>query len=566
MIAKYFRYFCIFASVLVLAGCDPEEVIKKKVPLPLQELLTFGGTSSKAGGKQAPLVVHLISPKSNQVYAVDNPVVFDADLKMDDQKKPVTPPIFTWSLFKQPDGKEVKLGTGKSINKRIEPGNYRVELTATLGERTAGQRANFRVAFTAAGQIIVPGAPGSAGAEVTLTELEGDKVVFRGQSDANGLFSLEFPAEGHFVVTPRKQGYSFSPVYRIAKLGKQSDPLEFKGAKAEIRDLRLTESEEANESLQLLCPGQEAFLKLNVAAEDKPARVDAFLVHREKATERLIQLDELVGVGEGGKKASPPESVVVKLRVPSVHNLGPLAPSYFLRVNVSDDKGTPFSAQADTSVRIDIGSCFKNRFAAAVNLHEKGDFDSAVKVYTESEKIGKSLEEISQSRPDLSKVHFNRGLANVASALARQSGDPKRLTLLDRAGSDFNALLTVHQKDSEALLLRGLVYHSWGNYRSAIKDYDAVLVAQSKTPEVLRLRASAGAKSGVRQNLLQAVDDFTEILTLDPQAADLRKARSAVLKLAVQSEEKKDEERLDTSEIRLPDLNGVLDLAKYIRK
>ncbi len=566
MSSKYIRCLCILGSILLLAGCDPEELIKEKVPQPLQELLTFGGSPGKGKrGKQIPLSVHVISPKNNQVYPVDKPVVFDAEVKTESQKKPVSPE-FSWMLVNLSGGKQVQLGKGKSLSKRIDPGNYRVEVTASLGEEKSVQKAGFRVAFIAGGQILLPGPVGLAGAEVTLTEVQGDKVVFRGKTDANGHFSLEFPTEGQFVVTPRKQGYSFSPVHQIAKLGRQSDPLGFKGAKAEVRHIKLTESAESNENLQLLCPGQQTYLKLNVAAENRLARVDVFLVHRDKATERLIQLDELAGVGEAEKNQSPPEAVVAKLRVPSIHNFGPLAPDYRLRINVTDDKGTPFSIQPDDVVRVDVLACFKNRFLSALKHQEKGDFDEAAKVYTESEQMGKALEELSHSRPDFSKVHFDRGLANLGSALARQPGDPKRLTMLDRAISDFNALLVVHQKDSEALLLRGLVYHSGGNYKSAIKDYDAVLAAQAKGPEVFRLRAYALTRSGAKQNLLQAVDDFTEVLNAEPQDTDLRKTRRAVLKLAVRSESTKDEDHLDTSDISLPDIKGVLDLSKLIRR
>jgi hypothetical protein len=62
------------------------------------------------------------------------------------------------------------------------------------------------------------------------------------------------------------------------------------------------------------------------------------------------------------------------------------------------------------------------------------------------------------------------------------------------------------------------------------------------------------------------VDDLTDAITNDPAAQNLRKSRSAALKLFVQSPSKSDERRVDTAAIPLPDMRQELNLMKLVRK
>ena len=280
MPSKFVQVSLILAGVLILAGCDPETLIKDKVPKPIQSLLTFGSPAKGKGSKAMAATLNLIAPRTNQLFSVDQEVEFQADVRTDEPKKQENPQ-FTWMLFKEPDEKGLKAATAKSFKKKLEPGNYRVEVTAAYGEQKLVKKSNFRVAFTAPGQVTVPDGAGLAGVEIVLTELNSDKVVFRTQTDPKGGFTAESLAEGDFVITPRKKEYSFSPIYKTAKLGRQSSALEFKAVKAEVDRLRLTDRAQADESLESLCPGQDAYLKLDLKAEDKPSRADVFLVVRE---------------------------------------------------------------------------------------------------------------------------------------------------------------------------------------------------------------------------------------------------------------------------------------------
>ena len=241
-------------------------------------------------------------------------------------------------------------------------------------------------------------------------------------------------------------------------------------------------------------------------------------------------------------------------------------PSYRLRVNFADAKGNSYSAQAPSELKMDINQCFHNRFEQALAFHQKEELEQAIKLYSEAEQFGKTLQQTAQLPGDMPKMYFDRGLANLGLAFTREAGDAKRLLFLGKAISDFNTVLKTHQKDVDAIFCRGIANHSAGNYETALKDYSEVLSIEPDLTEVKKLRAHVYVKSGVRENLSYAVDDFTDAITNDPAAQNLRKSRSAALKLFVQSPSKSDESRVDTAAIPLPDMRQALNLMKRIRK
>jgi tetratricopeptide (TPR) repeat protein len=562
MPSKFVQVSLILASLLVLVGCDPETLIKDKVPKPIQSLLTFG---SPAKSKAIVATLQLTAPSTNQLFAVGQEIAFQAEFRTGETKEQAAPQ-FTWMLFKEPDPKGLKAATAPSFKKKLEPGNYRVEVTATQGQQKLVKKSNFRVAYTAPGQVTVSDGAGLPGVKIVLTELNSDKVVFRTQTDAKGMFNAEVLAEGDFVVIPRKKEYSFSPIYKTAKLGRESSALDFKAVKAEVDKLRLTDQEQSDESLESLCPGQDAYLKLDLKAEDKPTRVDVFLVVRGKEKERLIQLDQVFDAADQKLPIFSEANQALHLKVPSAPNLGLLAPSYHLRVNFTDTKGNSYSAEAPNALKIDLHQCFRERFEQALAFHQKGELEKAAKSYGEAEQLGKTLQQTEQLPGDMPKIYFDRGLAQLGLAFAREPGDAKRLLFLGKALSDFNAVLKTHQKDADAILCRGIVNHSAGNYETAVKDYSAVLSVDPDLTEVKKLRAHAYVKSRVRENLSYAVDDFTDVISSDSAAQNLRKSRSAALKLFVQPPSKSDEKRVDIAAIPLPDMRQDLDLIKRIRK
>jgi len=564
MISRFLKPASILAGLLLLVGCDPEGMIKSKVPESIQQLLTFAPSARKGKG-QAMAILELTAPKSNELFPVDKEVVFLADFRTDEPKTKENAQ-FTWMLFKENDPKGVKAGTGKSLKKRLEPGNYRVEVTAAYADQRLVKKTSFRVAFTAPGKVTLPEGTGLPGVEIALAKLDNHEEISRTQTDKSGSFLVESLTEGYFAIIPRMKGFSFSPFHKIAKLGRQPSALDFKAVKAEIANLRLTETAEQGESLESLCPGQDVFLKMDMKVENKPSRMEVFLVHRENEKEGMIQLDQVSDSTEKESSAAPLEGRPVLLKVPSVPHLGPLAPAYHLRVDFTDEKGNSYSSEASNTFKIDILGCFHKRFERGVALHEKGDLEQAAKMYSDAEQFGKSLQESSQLLAGMPKVYFDRGIAYLGSAFSKEPGDAKRLNLLGKAILDFNSVLRGQNRDADALLFRGAASQSAGNYEAAVNDYSAVLRIEPKATEVKKLRASAYVKTGRRENLSNAVDDFTEVITNDPSAQDLRKSRGAVLKLIAQPSGKSEDSRVETTNIPLPDMRQGLDLLKYIRK
>ena len=73
-------------------------------------------------------------------------------------------------------------------------------------------------------------------------------------------------------------------------------------------------------------------------------------------------------------------------------------------------------------------------------------------------------------------------------------------------------------------------------------------------------------KTGLKENLSSAVDDFTDVITNDPSAQELRKSRIAALKLGAEPSTKTDYSRVDIASVPLPDMREGLKLSNRIRK
>jgi tetratricopeptide (TPR) repeat protein len=398
-------------------------------------------------------------------------------------------------------------------------------------------------------------------------EPSNDKAVFKTETDPKGAFTAEVLSEGDYVVAPRKKEYSFWPAREIAKLGREPAALNFKAVKADIDKLRLTEDAQTDESLEAICPGQDIYLKLDFKAEEKPARINAFLVAREKEKERLIQLDQAYDLPDQKAAADfGDEGKPLQLKVPSAQNLGPLAPSYRLRVNFTDPKGNFYSAEGRNPIKIDINMCFRSRFQRGVALHQKEKLEEAGKSYAEALQFGKILQEAGHLPADMPKILFDTGLAEISLAIAKEAGEAKRLDSLAKAMSYFSAVLKTQKKDVDAMFLRGMAYHSSGDYEVAIKHYNEALSIDPDSTEVKKLRALAYVKTGLKENLSAAVDDFTDVITNDPSAQGLRKSRSAALKLGAEPSTKTDQSRVDIGSVPLPDMREGLKLSNRVRK
>ncbi|MGO9566503.1 MAG: hypothetical protein ACLP5H_03070 [Desulfomonilaceae bacterium] len=566
MFSRSLRTVLIVAGLSVLVGCDPEAVIKSKVPEPLRQALTFGAARTAPKVKQSEAAtVEIVMPKNGGAYPAGKAMVFQGSAKLAGENKSQKPEL-VWKLFPEKTPAGVPLGTGNSIRKQLDPGRYRVELALVQEGRKVAKNVSFRVVLSMSGKVTGVDGSGLPETDIDLTDLEGNKVVSTAQSGRDGAFSVEFPSDDQFRIVPRKKGFSFSPVSQAVKFSREPVQLEFKGVKGEISDIRLTESEKTDENVRNICPQQEAWLKLSIKFDQKIARVEPFLVQQEKDKERLILLDDLTDSADVPKEQDPNLPTVLKVRIPAGSTLGVQTGSYRLRVKVYDGTGNNFSGEASAPIKMDMTQCFSDKLAEAVSAQEKGNLQEAIKTYSVLEDFGKMVEVPRQFSKDMQKAMFDRGIAHLGIALSKKAGEAPILGQLNKAFSDFNAVLKVQKRDTEALLLRGAVAYLARNYQAALKDFDTVLTFVPQEAAARELRAQTLVKSGLKKNLTPAIDDFTELVDLDPKNKDFKKSRSEVLKLLVRSESESDDAKVDTSAVPLRRVGEILNVEKYVRK
>ncbi len=566
MFSRSLRMVLIVAGLSVLIGCDPETVVKSKVPEPLRKALTFGPAGAAPKAKQSEAAsAEIASPKNGEAYPAGKEIVFRGSAKLATEDKTQKPEL-VWTLFPEKTPAGVPLGNGNSVRKQLDPGRYRVELALVQEGRKVAKNVNFRVVITMSGKVTAADGSGLPGTDVDLTDLEGNKVVSTTQSGRDGTFTVEFPSEDQFRIVPRKKGFSFSPVSQVVKFSREPVQIVFKGVKGEISDIRLTESEKTDENVRNICPQQEAWLKLSIKFDQKIARVEPFLVQQEADKERLILLDDLTDSADVPKERDPNLPAVLKVRIPHGSTLGVPTGLYRLRVKVYDDTGNNFSGEASAPIKMDMTQCFSGKLAEAVSAQEKGNLQEAIKTYSVLEDFGKIVEDPRQFSKDMQKAMFNRGIANLGIALSKKAGEAPILGQLNKAFSDFNAVLKVQKRDTEALLLRGAVAYLARNYQGALKDFDTVLAFVPQEAAARELRAQTLIKIGLKKNLTPAIDDFTELVDLDPKNKDFKKSRSEALKLLVRSESEGDDAKVDTSAVPLRGVGEILNVEKYVRK
>ena len=566
MFSRSLRMVLIVAGLSVLIGCDPETVVKSKVPEPLQKALTFGPAGAAQKAKQAEATsVEIASPKNGEAYPAGKEIVFRGSAKLASEDKTPKPEL-VWTLFPEKTPAGVPLGKGNSVRKQLDPGRYRVELALVQEGRKVAKNVSFRVVISMSGKVTAVDGSGLPGTDIDLTDLEGNKVVSTTQSGRDGTFTVDFPSENQFRIVPRKKGFSFFPVSQVVKFSQEPVQIVFKGVKGEISDIRLTESEKTDENVRNICPQQEAWLKLSIKFDQKIARVEPFLVQQEKDKEKLILLDDLTDSADAAKEHDPNAPTVLKVRIPPGSTLGTPTGLYRLRVKVYDGAGNSFSGEASAPIKMDMTQCFSDKLAEALSAQAKGNLQEAIKTYSVLEDFGKIVEDPHQFSKDMQKAMFNRGIAHFGIALSKKAGEAPILGQLNKAVSDFNAVLKVQKRDTEALLLRGAVTYLARNYQAALKDFDIVLTFVPQEAAARELRAQTLVKSGLKKNLTPAIDDFTELVDLDPKNKDFKKSRGEALKLLVRSESESDDAKVDTSAIPLREVGEILNVEKYVRK
>ncbi len=500
----------------------------------------------------SPQVLEIVSPKRDTPYASNEETIFEARLKPPGDK-PLENPEISWVLF--PEGKDqVPLGKGIKVKRKLDIGKYRAEATLTVKDQKVSKSVTFREALIVTGKVVT-----TEGAPLSEVQFElwdqHENIVSKAQSTNDGNFAVEFPSEGSFRLTPSRKEYSFLPLEMAVRYAPDAK-LEFKGSKAEISDILITDSEQSSTPVLHFCPNQEVFLKAKIKSESRPRKIEAQLVHQEKEGERAHSFENL---GDGGESTSGTQ----KLRVPMF--FGPAAPHYRLRVNVVDEKGNKFSANSRDLYRIDMIECFKKKMEQATAAHHKRNFAEAAKGYSQMEEYHRIVADPAPFAPTMQKVFFNRGVSDLSAALAMDPQDRRRSALLSKAVQDFNSALKIRKADVDALFFRGLISHLSKSYDAAVQDYSDVFQSDPHIPGLLKLRAMAYVGTGIRKNLLLAIYDFNDALKSDPSNKALRKSRAETLKAYAGSSKQKDDSVVDTSQIVFPNVVEGLDLDKIHR-
>jgi len=562
------RLLFLMALLIACAGCDPEAIVRTKVPDPIKEFLTFSDSAGKAKrgghGKTAQVELTVTSPANNSAHPAGRPITFRASALVEGQDLKTTD--LTWALF-EGQGKPLKpIGRGVTFNRPFDPGAYRVDVTISLPDNVKVTKSvNFRAFLSVSGKMI-HNSRGLADVDLTLSDQKGGPVVSRAKSGPDGSFVIEIPAQGSFKLAPSKSEFSFSPPYQVVRHGEQPATPEFVGAKAQIQKVRLTATQESDDNLQSVCPEQEIRLKAEVRSEVPVTRVQAALVDPSAGVPKLLPVGEAVLSAESQGAGSSPEQRTLTITIPAdVTGKAPKA-VYGLRLTAHDTNGNSFSAEFPGSVSVDMGQCLTQRFAEAVAAHEQGDLDKAIRMYSKVEQAWKTIGAPASFAEYMEKNYFNRGLAHLETALTLPGEDVKRVGQFNKASADFKEVLKLHRKDAPAFLLSGLINHLDKNQEAALENYASAVLADPGLAEASALKGRIYLGTRLKKNLSRAVDEFTEALRLNPHDKGLRTTRSEVLKLDVKHQNDRDDAVVDISSVPLDELNKRLNVAKFRRK
>jgi len=580
MLSRYLGAICLVGSLAVVAGCDPEALIKKKVPEPLQSALTFSSTrdAKKAPAKAAEPEPQLaiIVPANNAFYPVGRPVRFQArvepeSLKVEDKR-------LTWQIFQMmpsPDPKKGPtlgpprpIGSGRNVSAEVGPGSYQVELTLAMGGKgNIVKKGNFRVDVSVSGRVVHNG-QGLPETDFTLAEAQTQKTVAGGKSDKEGVFFVELPPTGNYRLTPSKPGFSFNPPYAYVARKPQPVKVDFQGAKARIEGIQLIPDETSDEKIEELCPEQMAFLKAAVASEAPVKDLTVVLIPTAPGS-APVPIGRAAYSEDASVTPTAAGSAPVKVEIPLDAGRGTKLTTYRLRVTAVDDKGNAFSAEAPEPIKLDLARCLDRKFAEAASRQEQGELEQATKFYDRVEEYHKSMGDPSASSGTMEKMFFNEGLAFLRMAMPLGSDDLKRHGHLAKALNDFNEVLKLHKRDAGAFMFKGLALEMRQNPGAALESYNSAIGSDPKLADAYVLRGLAYMESGAKKNLSRAVDDFTEAITLNPAQTDLRALRRALLSLDISLPKEKDDSPVDTSAFaarKAEIIQSRLNQRKHIRK
>ncbi|MFZ5864337.1 MAG: hypothetical protein ACOYXY_00500 [Thermodesulfobacteriota bacterium] len=552
------------ASWIVCAttGCDPEALVREKVPKPIQEVLTFTepAPGKKPGAPAAPAgTVKIVSPTAQGRYISIKPVKFQAEAELQDGK-PVDAKAIVWRVFKEKEKQRRVIGTGAQLETKIDPGSYGVEAQMALpagGNVVA--KGTFRVIRVVEGKVTLGGA-GLPGVELVLTSPDRTQELSKTKTGKDGGFVIELPQEGPYELVPRHEEMSFNPLSKEVRASTKPHELVFQASKARIKELFLTSSSDSKEPLQKICPGQEAYLKIGFTSQDPIVRLEARLLPQEEPGERPLVLGEVLDSAEVPNLSNESARQFLKVEIPTVAMQDPQPRSYALTVKIFNDKGDTISFQAPEKLSLDVPHCVKERFGKGVALHQEGKLDAAVEAYDATSKLPEKIHDSSSLGASLGKNSFNRGVAHLELALATKEDDPKRARYLGRALVDLAQAMKFIPRDPQVLLLRGLANFMKENNRAALEDVTACLALAPGTQGAYELRGRIYLAMKKNRNLSSAVDDFTQALAAHPEDESLRKTRNAALNLDIESDAEPGYAEVDTSKIPLKELDKVIQL------
>ncbi len=535
---RYLVYLSLVGVLLILTGCDPKEMIEQKVPEPLTEAMSSGkGGADKGKGEQKDqadrIEITIVAPKRNSVYPATKEVVFEAKVEVPAAKK--KKPEVTWKLYRGTAIKKgFQIGRGTRVLKKLEAGQYKVSAALSYKNRERIKTTGFRVATTVEGTVT--GSDGAAlpDAQLVLSKIDEDAPLHEARSGRDGKFSVEIPAEGSFKLIPKKEGYSFLPYRRIVKFTEPPVVRNFKGTKGSVTDIKITRDPNGEKPIESVCPLQQSYVSFAIKSDAKPVSVETRLVGVKDGKERFITM-EAVSEDPAGKQKIHPEGTVLKLQIPAIMATGTSGTKYRLRLTVQDEKNNRFSAEAPVSLDYDILKCFQRALADGVESQNKGDLEAAVKSYKLLHKLNQKVDDPSQFRTFMELSTFDRGLAYLSMAMAKDVND--RETLLALAFSDFEAALGANESDLDARLFMGLTLQLTGRNREAEEQYYKIIHQQPALAGVRELRALARLKLAedrlgqVKNDLKRfGTDDIRELFVRLQRLGLLNHRDTAVLK------------------------------------
>ncbi len=550
-------------AVLVFAtGCDPETMVRNKVPGWLQSLL--GAQPRKAGattakGPTGPSL-KILGPTNNEVFPVGKRVAFRAEGKLEGGQ-PAVPKDLVWKVKGQ------KIGNGPSVSKQFPAGKYQADLTMVLpGQKTISQKVSFRVANLLTGTILFDG-KGLAGTKVVLESAESVEVAAESLTKKDGTFALEIPAKGAFRVVPRKKGFSFNPPSLDVRHTKEAQPVKFTAAKGGITDIKLTATEDSETPLAHICPEQVAYLKANISSEAPVTKLQVIMIPTSGNNANQVVLGEAVDSSEIPDRNNPnaPKGMKVRLSEYFLKEEDMRHP-FRLQLTAHDEKGNAFSAVAKDTISIDMVACLSKWLADGASQHAGGDAEAALQAYGMLEKYKKLVPDITKVSEQFARCFFDRGLAYADLGVSGEKSDFERSGYLAKAAHSFGSALEHRSTDPQTILLMGWVNYLNKDYQRAIEQLSEAIKLLPQSANLYEMRADAYVMTRRLSNLSKAVDDYTRALRVDSHRFDLRKSRREALKLDIKHAEKSENAELDVSSVPLADLKDKLNVKEFIRK